>query len=155
MVHPYSCMNTATVWNKSRFILSDRLDFHMIDSLQNAFYAFVKRMLTSLLVVEMLLLRYVNWCTSCRDLTFWVEMAPFCLKPIYSLFALRYAVGILFGLVNLWEVLDHLRRGLHLTVFAGYRLQLAKCCRYIFHILNCHLWDASELRQVVMVAPPS
>ena len=23
------------------------------------------------------------------------------------------------------------------------------------HILNCHLWDAQEVRQVVMVAPSS
>ena len=45
-MHPFSSMDTATAWKKSRFILSDRLDFHMIDSLSITFHAFVRHMLT-------------------------------------------------------------------------------------------------------------
>ena len=32
MVHRYSSMDTATSWKKSRFILSDRSDFHLTHS---------------------------------------------------------------------------------------------------------------------------
>ena len=40
VVHPYSSINTATVWKKSRLTLSDRLGFHMIDNLSITVYAF-------------------------------------------------------------------------------------------------------------------
>ena len=32
-VHPCGSLDTTAVWKKSLFILSDRSDFHMIDSL--------------------------------------------------------------------------------------------------------------------------
>ena len=32
VVHPHSGNDTIAVWKKLRFILSDRSDFHMIDS---------------------------------------------------------------------------------------------------------------------------
>ena len=51
VVHPYSSMDTATAWEKSRFILSDGLNFHMMI----AFYASTRRMLTSLSVDKILL----------------------------------------------------------------------------------------------------
>ena len=31
VMHPYSSMDTAIAWKQSRFLLSDRLDLHMID----------------------------------------------------------------------------------------------------------------------------
>ena len=43
VVHPYSNINTTAAWKKLRFILSVRLDFHMIDSLSIAVHAFVSR----------------------------------------------------------------------------------------------------------------
>ena len=33
VVHPYSSIHTTTTWKKSRFILSKRSDFYMIDNL--------------------------------------------------------------------------------------------------------------------------
>ena len=33
VVHPYSSINITTAWKKLRFVLSDSLDFHMIDNL--------------------------------------------------------------------------------------------------------------------------
>ena len=58
------------------FILSDRSDFHIIDSLSIAVYGFVRCILTSLSVDPTLLLRYVNLSTNFRELPFRVEMAP-------------------------------------------------------------------------------
>ena len=49
----------ATAKN-SRLILSERLNFSMIDSLVLAFYAFPIRISTSITVDEILLPRYVN-----------------------------------------------------------------------------------------------
>ena len=57
---PYMCMDTDTAWKKSGFILSDRLDFHIIDSLSIAFHTFAMRMLTSLSVNEILLPKCAN-----------------------------------------------------------------------------------------------
>ena len=84
VVHPYSCMDTATAWKKSFFILLYRLDFHMIDSLSVAVHAFAKHMLMSFSVDVMLLPRYMNWSTNFRDLPLRVVMPPFCLKHMYS-----------------------------------------------------------------------
>ena len=36
VVHPYSSIDTTAAWKKQRFILSDRSDFHMTDSLSIA-----------------------------------------------------------------------------------------------------------------------
>ena len=58
VVHPYSSIDTTAAWKKSCFILSDRSDFHMIDSLLIAVYTFARHILTSFSVNEMLLPRY-------------------------------------------------------------------------------------------------
>ena len=69
LVHPYS----SIAWKKSRFILSYRSDFHMIDSLSIAVHAFARNILISLSVDETLLPRYVNLSTNFRELPFRVE----------------------------------------------------------------------------------
>ena len=56
------------------FILSDRSDFHMTDSLSLAVHAFASHVMTSYLIDEMLLPRSLNLPTSFRDLPFSVEM---------------------------------------------------------------------------------
>ena len=43
VVHPYGNIDTTAAWKKLRFILSVRSDFHMIESLPIAVYAFVSR----------------------------------------------------------------------------------------------------------------
>ena len=58
MVHPYINMDTATAWKKSRFISLDRSCFRMIDELSIGFYAFFRRMMTSLSEDEVLLPKY-------------------------------------------------------------------------------------------------
>ena len=82
-VHPYNTMNTATAWKKSRFILSDRLDFHRINSLSVAFNAFTWRILTSFSVDEVLLPRHGKRSNYLRGLILKVEMAS-CLKYMNS-----------------------------------------------------------------------
>ena len=42
VVHPYSRIDMTTAWKKLRFILSDKFDFHMIDNLSIAVYAFTR-----------------------------------------------------------------------------------------------------------------
>ena len=65
-VHPYSSIDTDTVWRKPRFILSDSLDFHKIDNQSIAFQAFARCRLTSLSVEEILLSRYVKLSANFR-----------------------------------------------------------------------------------------
>ena len=76
-IHPYSCTVTAITWKKSSFILSDKSDFHMIDSLSIVFHTFARCMWTSLSVDEMLLPRFVNRSTDFKGLLRWVATAPF------------------------------------------------------------------------------
>ena len=40
-MHPYSVPDTATAWEKSRFIYSERSDFYMIDNQATAFIIFI------------------------------------------------------------------------------------------------------------------
>ena len=83
MVLPYSSTDIATAWKKSRFILSERSDFYMIDNLSITVHAFTRRMFISLSVDEILLPRYLNWSTN-----FEVEMASSLWKyMIFFLFA--------------------------------------------------------------------
>ena len=84
MVRPYSSIDSATTWKKSRFTLPTRSDFHTTENLSIAVHAFARRMLTSLSVDEMLLSRYVNRSTDFKGLPLKVEMAPFWLN-IYDL----------------------------------------------------------------------
>ena len=67
VVNPYSNVDTTTAWQKFRFNLSNRPDFHIIDSLSIAVHAFARHVLKSLSVDEMLLLIFgLAWfgCTS-------------------------------------------------------------------------------------------
>ena len=75
VVHPYSYIDTAATWKKSRFILSNRSDFHIINGLSIAIHAFGRRISTSLSVDEMLLPRYVNLSTNFRGPPISVEGA--------------------------------------------------------------------------------
>ena len=60
VVQPYSSTDITTARKNCRFSLSVRSDFHMTDNLVVADHAFSIRVLTSLSVDEILLLRYVN-----------------------------------------------------------------------------------------------
>ena len=73
------------------FILSNRSNFHISDSLSIAIHTFAKWILTLVSVDETLLLRYVNLSTNFRGPQFTVEMGPSHLKHIYSvLFAFMW-----------------------------------------------------------------
>ena len=75
-------MDTVTAWKKPRFILSDSSGFYIIDNLSLTFYAFAWRILISLSVDEILLLRYVN--LSSKSLPLRVNMALSYLKHLLS-----------------------------------------------------------------------
>ena len=77
-VQPYS--NMAPAWKNSNLILSERIDFHMVDNLLIAVHVFSMHMLTLLSVDEILLPKYVNCSTNLRGLLSNVEMEPTCLK---------------------------------------------------------------------------
>ena len=70
----------CTAWKNSRFILSEKLDFHMVDNLLITVHAFPTHILTSLSVDEILLPRYVKGSINFRGLSFSVETALYCLK---------------------------------------------------------------------------
>ena len=103
---------------KSRFILADRSDFYIIDNQSMAVHAIARRTLTSLSVDEILLL--MNRTTNFRDLPLKVEMAPPCLKHMYSVYlrccrdqclpllAVGYAARIRLGQGYFREAQDHL-----------------------------------------------
>ena len=57
VVHPYSSIDTTAAWEKLRFILSVRSDFHTTDSLSIAVYAFASRVSMTVSVDETLLPR--------------------------------------------------------------------------------------------------
>ena len=88
-----SCILFASMWciytvvfpwtklgKKSHLILSKWSDFHMINNLSTRVYVFTRCMVTSLFVDKILLLRYMNWPTDLRGLSFKMEMAPFGLR---------------------------------------------------------------------------
>ena len=69
-------MYATTAWKKLRFILSDRSDFLMTDSLSRADYPFASRVLMSFSVDEMLLPWSVNMSTSFWETPFNIDMPP-------------------------------------------------------------------------------
>ena len=83
MVQPYNSTDTATVWKSSRFILSERLDFPVIDNLPIAVHEFPIRK-PSFSVDEILLSMYVKYSTNFRGLQFNVKMIPSYIKRINS-----------------------------------------------------------------------
>ena len=84
MVHLYSSIDTAIVWKKSRFILSDKSYFYMIDNLWIVVHAFAWRVSTSLSVDKIVQPRYVNLSTNFRGSPLREEVAPCRLKLVYS-----------------------------------------------------------------------
>ena len=91
VVHPHSSTDTATVWKNTCFILSDSLDFHIIDNLSITVHIFAVHLLISLSVDETLLPSYVNLSTNFRGLALRGEIAPPHLKHMYSvLFAFTW-----------------------------------------------------------------
>ena len=75
VVHPYSSMVTVAAWKTLRFILSDRSDFYMTDSLSIAYHAFASRELMSYSVDETLLPKLLNLSTLFKELLVRVEMS--------------------------------------------------------------------------------
>ena len=67
---------TATVKKNSRFILSERSEFYMVNNLSIVVNTVPMYMLTSLSIDEILLPRYMNWSTNFKSLLFNKEMAP-------------------------------------------------------------------------------
>ena len=125
VVRPYSSIDSTAAWKKTRFILSYRSIFHMIDSLSIAVHAFARGILTPFSVDKTLLPRCVNLSSIFRGSSFKVEMAPSRLKHMYSFFfffffwrsrrdqclqllAPGYAAEICVGQAYLKEVLCHL-----------------------------------------------
>ena len=84
VVHPYCRINETTAWKKSSFILSDRCDFHMTDSLRIAAHTFDSRVPMSFSIDETLLPRYVKFSTSFREPLLSVEITPLWLRHMYS-----------------------------------------------------------------------
>ena len=85
----YSSMDTTAAWKKLRFILSDRSDFHMTDSLSITDHAFASRVLMSLSVDDTLLPKLVNLSSSFKEPPVRVEISFhwfwFWLKHTYSI----------------------------------------------------------------------
>ena len=52
VMHPYSSTDTIATWKKLHFILSDKFDFHMIDNLLIAVYAFASHILMPYIVIH-------------------------------------------------------------------------------------------------------
>ena len=67
-------MDKNTASKKSRFILSNRSDYDMIDKLPITFHTFTRHMLTSLSVDEILLPKYVNLSTNLGGLPLKMKM---------------------------------------------------------------------------------
>ena len=75
-MYSHNSFDTGTAWKKTRFILSERSDFRMIDNLSIVANANARHMLTTLTVDKILLPRYVNLSTSIRGLPFSADLAP-------------------------------------------------------------------------------
>ena len=78
LVHIESRINRNAAWKKLRIILSDRLDFHVINSLSITIHACSGRILMSLAVDETLLPKYLNLSTNFGKPLFRVKMSPWC-----------------------------------------------------------------------------
>ena len=79
-----SSFHQAFVWKNSRYILSERLDFHTVVNSSIAVYAFPLHMFILLSVDEILLPRYVKRSTHFSGLPFNEEMSPSWLKDMNS-----------------------------------------------------------------------
>ena len=88
MVHKYTSFATTAPEKKLCFILSDRLNFYMINNLLIIIHAFTRRILMSL-SDDTLLSRYIHWSTNFRELPFRVEMSFFFNQNKCTLFYLH------------------------------------------------------------------
>ena len=86
----YSSIDTATTLKKSYFILSERSEFHMIDSPSIAVDTFARCMLISFSIDEILQLSYINWsidyrgfATKSEDSFFLFKTHEFCFICIH------------------------------------------------------------------------
>ena len=77
IVQPYSRTDTAIAMKNSCFILSEKSYFHMVFHLSIVIHTYPMRILTSLLVDEIFLPRYMNWSTNFRGLLFNEAIGPF------------------------------------------------------------------------------
>ena len=75
VVHPYSSIDAFIAWNKCHFILSDKSDYHMTNKSSIAIHIFVRRILTSHSLKEMLLPTYENVSIIFKALTNKVDVA--------------------------------------------------------------------------------
>ena len=102
--HPYSCIDIAIIWKKSRFVLLARSDLHIITNFSITFYTFTRHMLTPLSVDKMWLPRYVNKSAKFRGLSLRVKMAPSCLKHVnlhsHSHWSSVYSVSLIVSFGN-------------------------------------------------------
>ena len=80
VVQPYNSTDTATIRKNYRLILSESLDFQMVDNFSISVYAFSLRIITSLSVDAIFLPRCMKCSTNFWDLSFNVELSSFCLK---------------------------------------------------------------------------
>ena len=76
-IYIYIYIYTSAAWEELRFILSERSDLHMTDSLSIADHTFANHVLMSFSVDKTLLPRYVDLSTRFRELPFRVEIYPF------------------------------------------------------------------------------
>ena len=80
VVQLYNSTDMATTCKNSHFILSERLDCHIVINLLTAVHALLRHKLTSLSKDEILLLTYVNWPIGLRCLLFNEEITSSWLK---------------------------------------------------------------------------
>ena len=67
LVHPYNRIDTTSPWKKSRFILSDSLDFPIINNLSIVAHTFARRILVLFSIDETQLPRYMNWSSTFKS----------------------------------------------------------------------------------------
>ena len=118
-VQPYN--NTDTAWKNSRFILSERSDYHTIDCLLIAVHIFLTRIWTLPSVDEILLPMYMDWSTDfrglllkskclCRSMKTGATKCKNLLENVTNEFVLLFLsndlhfLPVLFGWVVRWEL---------------------------------------------------
>ena len=84
VVHPYRSIDRTATWEKLRFIISDRSDFHMTDSQLIAVRTFSSHVLMSFSVDQSLLPGDVSLSASFRDLSNSMVLSPLWWKHMNS-----------------------------------------------------------------------
>ena len=107
LVHLYGSTETVTVLKETRFILTEKSDFYIIDYLSIAIRAFVRLILKMISVDEILLPRYVNLPTNFRGLPLKVDMKSCFLKYKFYFICVHFAAnacGCLETFVLRWSI---------------------------------------------------